>query len=117
MISSRPSHMSAIMIPVETSLNGSNDPIGPANPNAGPTLPSVVAAAAMAFERTEVDARPRRVGEQRDRPDDEQPHVDEHERDDRPERALVDRRAVQTQRRDELGDARSGRAHAEASCR
>ncbi len=36
------------MMPIETSLNGSNDPMGPAKPNAGPTLPSVVAEAASA---------------------------------------------------------------------
>ncbi len=31
------------MTTVETSLKGANEPIGPATPNAGPTLPSVVA--------------------------------------------------------------------------
>ena len=35
------------MSSLETSLNGSNDPIGPAKPKAGPLLPIVVAAAAI----------------------------------------------------------------------
>ena len=46
--SSRPIHMSTIIVTVEPSPNGANEPNGPANPKPGPTLPIVVAAAAMA---------------------------------------------------------------------
>jgi hypothetical protein len=50
MISSRPSNMSVVRTTLETSLKGSNEPIGLAKPKAGPTLAMVVAAAAIAWD-------------------------------------------------------------------
>ena len=55
-ISSRPSHISAIMITVDRSLKGANEPNGPAKPKPGPTFPSVVAAARDRVERDQVSA-------------------------------------------------------------
>ena len=46
MISSRPSHMSAIIVIFETSPSGANEPNGPVMPNPGPPLPSALAATA-----------------------------------------------------------------------
>src|SRR5215211_2733246 len=48
-ISSRPRYISAVSATVERSLNGSNEPIGPAKPSPGPTPPSSEAAAASAW--------------------------------------------------------------------
>ena len=45
MISTRPSHIKTVQTQVDRSLNGANEPYGPANPNAGPTLPRHAAAA------------------------------------------------------------------------
>ena len=47
-ISSRPRYISAVRTSVARSLNGSNDPMGPAKPSPGPTPPSAVAESAKA---------------------------------------------------------------------
>ena len=49
MISIRPSHIKAVRIRVDRSLKGSNEPNGPAKPNAGPTLPRQAAEAPIAL--------------------------------------------------------------------
>ena len=84
--------MRAIITIFEKSLNGSNEPSGPAKPRPGPTFPSVVAAAAIA-SRAEIGG-PWKAASSAMQPgaDGEQPDVEEDERRDRAERALVARR-------------------------
>ena len=103
MISTRPIHISAIITPFERPLKLSYEPSGPAKPNAGPTLPSVAAAAPIASNGREDDVGAERVEHERERPDREQAQVEQHEREHRLERLLVDHCAVQPDRRDHLG--------------
>ena len=66
-ISSRPRYMSAVSTSVERSLNGSNEPIGPAKPRPGPAPPSVVAGRGERLERRQLHAAQRRVEQDDDR--------------------------------------------------
>ena len=100
MISSRPRYISAVSTAVERSLNGAKEPIGPAKPEPGPTPPSVVAAAANAPKVVSEHAAQRGVEQDHERAGDQDADVEEDEDDDRAQRALVDDRAVDAQRRD-----------------
>ena len=102
-ISSRPIHMSTIMIPFETSLNGANEPIGPAKPKRGPDVPERAGRGGERLERRQLEAHAVRVEQEQDRPDDEDADVEEDEGDHRADHALVDREAVQPDGRDVLG--------------
>src|ERR1041384_3332585 len=92
MISTRPSHINTVQIQVDKSLNGANEPYGPAKPNAGPTLPRQAAAAPRAadgVDRPQVLPRPPRVGDEAERADRERQQVEQHEDDRRAQRLLV----------------------------
>ena len=83
-------------------LNGSNDPNGPAKPNPGPTFPRVVAAAPIASRARHVETCARRLDRQDQRARQEEADVDHTERQDRPQRPLVDDAAVEPDRQDGL---------------
>ena len=102
-ISSRPSHMSAIITTVEKSLNGSNDPSGPPTPNAGPTLREHARRDRDRVERRQRQARPRRIDREHGRADDEDADVEQDERRDCAQRPLVDDLPVEANREDDLG--------------
>ena len=98
MISSRPSHMSTIIVSLETSPSGANEPNGPVIPNPGPTFPSAVAETRQRVERAERHVADRGVDRDDRGADDPDADVEEDEGRDRAQRALVDRRAVQPNR-------------------
>ena len=90
MISSRPRYISDVSTTVLTLLNGSNEPIGPAKPEARTDAAQHRGGVGQGLERGEVDALQRRVEQDRDRARGPHAEVEEDEHDDRAQRALVD---------------------------
>ena len=102
MISSRPSHMRKIIVTFETSPSGANDPKGPVIPNAGPPFPSALADDANVSSAPSGTSADRGVDRDHRRADGPEADVEQDERGDRAQRALVDRCAVEPDRHDDL---------------
>ena len=113
MISRRPTHISAISTSLGGRCKGSNEPIGPANPKAGPTLPSVDAARRDRIERARGRVRRGRRRHEQERPDREEADVEQDEDIDGAEERSSTKVAVEPDRRRPARGARSARVAAE----
>jgi hypothetical protein len=102
MISTRPSHISTVQIQVERSLKGSNEPYGPAKPNAGPTLPRHAAAAPNASKASRSSPARRASATSPSPPDGERQQIEQDEHDRGPHGLLVHDAPVHADRDDHL---------------
>ena len=102
MISSRPTHISPIIVIFAGSPIGANDPIGPVTRTRA-DVPERGRGGRQRIERSEPRAGDCRVEREHGAAHGPEAHVQEDERGDRPERALVHRGPVQADGQDDLG--------------